>query len=196
MRKRNEEKQQLVKETAIKMLVEEGFEGFSMNKLARACDVSVATLYIYYQDKDDLVIKIARDEFSVMCKAILADFDPHMPFAEGLKMQWQSRAKYMMAHPVHNLFFEKLRSSSYYNRIFDNDQDGLKKQMGVFIKNAVARGELSIMPLEVFWSIAYAPLYTLLRFDNEGTSIGGKQFSLTNKMLWQAFDHVLKALKP
>ena len=55
MRTRNIDKQELVKKKAIEMLVDIGFEGFSMNKLAQACDISVATLYIYYKDKDDLI---------------------------------------------------------------------------------------------------------------------------------------------
>ena len=46
MRTRNTCKEQLVKEKAVELLVSDGLEGFSMNKLARACDISVATLYI------------------------------------------------------------------------------------------------------------------------------------------------------
>ena len=62
MRTRNTGKEQLVKQKAIKLVVRDGFEGFSMNKLARACGISVATLYIYYKDKDDLIIRVALEE--------------------------------------------------------------------------------------------------------------------------------------
>ncbi len=58
MRTRNTDKEQLVKQKAIEMIVKDGFQGFSMNRLAMACDISVATLYIYYKDKDDLIKKI------------------------------------------------------------------------------------------------------------------------------------------
>ncbi|MES1219353.1 MAG: helix-turn-helix domain-containing protein, partial [Bacteroidota bacterium] len=58
MRTRNTDKQQLVKEQAIEMIVKEGVEGFGMNRLANACGISVATLYIYYKDKEDLIRKI------------------------------------------------------------------------------------------------------------------------------------------
>ena len=61
MRTRNQDKEQLVKEEALKMLVNEGLEGFSVNKLAKRCGISVATLYIYYKDKDDLILKIAKE---------------------------------------------------------------------------------------------------------------------------------------
>ncbi|WP_245895661.1 TetR/AcrR family transcriptional regulator [Flavobacterium album] len=58
MRTRNADKEELVKQKAIELLVKEGFQGFSMNKLAKASGISVATLYIYYQDKDDLIKQI------------------------------------------------------------------------------------------------------------------------------------------
>ena len=64
-----------------------------------------------------------------------------------------------------------------------------------FMQNVVDRGEIDPMPLEVFWSVAYAPLYSLVRFDNEGQSFGGRPFKMTDEVLWQTFDLVVKALK-
>ena len=62
MRTRDNNKVELVKKTAIELMVKDGLEGFSMNKLARACNISVATLYIYYKDRDDLIVNIAVDD--------------------------------------------------------------------------------------------------------------------------------------
>ncbi len=60
--------------------------------------------------------------------------------------------------------------------------------------NAVVRGEINPMPVEVYWSVAFAPLYNLIRFHNEGHSLAGKPFELTDTVLWATFDLVLKAL--
>jgi len=61
MRIRDEQKEALVKEKAIELLVEYGFEGFSMQKLAREVGISPATLYIYYSDKEDLIKKLGLE---------------------------------------------------------------------------------------------------------------------------------------
>jgi TetR/AcrR family transcriptional repressor of multidrug resistance operon len=195
MRPRNTDKEQLVKQKAIELLVKEGFEGFSVNKLAKSCDISVATLYIYYQDKEDLILKIAAETIEAMNTSMLDDFDPSLPFVDGLRIQWKNRAKYMLSNPLSVQFLEQLRSSSFHEKIFPNSLSGFKQAMGTFMKNAIRNGEINSMPLEVFWSIAYGPLYTLIRFDNEGRSIGGQPFKLSNKILWQTFELVLKALK-
>jgi len=71
-----------------------------------------------------------------------------------------------------------------------------KENMGRFTQNAVHRGEINKMPPEVYWSVAFGPLYTLIRFHNEGSNIGGKPFAINEKILWQTFNLVIKALTP
>lgn len=195
MRTRNIEKEQLVKRKAVELLVKHGFENFSVNKLARECGISVATLYIYYKDKDDLIINIAKEEFNRMTDVVMNDFNPDLPFEEGLKFQWEKRSKYMLENRQSMLFFEQLKNSSYQEKIFESSIGGFKEKMGKFARNAVSNGEINSMPLEVFWSIAFAPLYTLIRFHYDGRSIGGKPFELTDDCMQQTFALVIKALR-
>ena len=168
MRTRNTDKVQLVKKKAIELIVKDGFEGFSMNKLAKACNISVATLYIYYKDRDDLIIKIAIEEGRLMGEALIKDFDPEMPFEEGLRKQWKNRYQYMMAKPQMNIFFDQLRISSYQEQFLSGFLTDFKVVMSRFMHNIMDRGEVDPMPFEAYWSVAFAPLYNLVRFDNEG----------------------------
>jgi len=48
--------------------------------------------------------------------------------------------------------------------------------MSRFIKNAVANGELLKLPFEVYWSVAFAPLYQLFKFHNQGRSYAKQYF--------------------
>jgi AcrR family transcriptional regulator len=195
MRTRNSGKEQLVKQKAIELLVRDGFEGFSMNKLARACDISVATLYIYYKDKDDLIIRIALEEAERMTQSVLKDFNPEMGFEEGLRLQWKNRSDYMLKNPGTSALFEQLRFSTFSEPVFKQVKANFGNAMGKFMKNAVARGEINAMPMEVYWSVAYAPLYNLIRFHQEGKNMAGKPFVLTRKLIWQTFDLTIKGIK-
>ena len=195
MRIRDEEKTKLVKEKAIELIVTHGLEGFSMNKLAKACSISVATLYIYYKDRDDLIITIAVEEGNKMGTAMIVDFDPEMSLEEGLRKQWENRCDYSINNPTMSLFFDQLRSSSYQQEFLASFLKEFKTVVGKFMHNIIERGEIDKMPFEVYWSIAFAPLYNLIRFHNEGKSMGGRPFKLTDEILWQTFDLALKALK-
>lgn len=194
MRVRDDAKVQLVKQKAMEMVVSDGFEGFSVNKLAKACGISVATLYIYYKDKDDLIIKVALEEAERMKAITLDQFDPEMPFIDGLRLQWANRARYALEHTTALMFFEQLRTSTYQEQVMAAFIKDFKTAMGRFIHNAVSRGEIAEMTLEVYWSVAFAPLYSLLRFHNEGRSIGGKKFKIDEEVMWKTFDLVIKAL--
>lgn len=195
MRARDVNKVELVKTKAIALLVDLGFEGFTMNKLAKACGISVATLYIYYQDKDDLILKIGMEEVHRMSEIMLENFDPQCSFAEGLKQQWKNRAKCMLENPLAAQMIEQLRSSTFQEKIFETFGEIFREPLGKFMHNAIERGEIDCMPLEAYWSVAFGPLYNLIRFHNEGKSLSGKPFVLTDEVLWSTFDLVLKALK-
>jgi AcrR family transcriptional regulator len=195
MRTRNTDKVQLVKQKAIELIVKNGLEGFSMNKLAKVCNVSVATLYIYYKDRDDLIIKVAVEEGRIMGDAMIKDFNPELPFEQGLRKQWENRYNYMITNPVMGLFFDQLRSSSYQQEFLSSFLKGFQLVVGKFMHNVIDRGEIEAMPFEVYWSVAFAPLYNLIRFDTEGQSMGGKPFKMTDEILWKTFDLVVKALK-
>jgi AcrR family transcriptional regulator len=196
MRTRNADKEQLVKQQAIEMLVAEGFQGFSMNRLAKVCGISVATLYIYYQDKDDLIkkigVEIGRNFFCEMLK----DFSPAMSFKEGLQKQWENRARFALKYPSEVACFEIIRHSTHGDYILKESLKDFKSIMGDFFHNAVRKKELVPVSLEVFWSVAYGPLYTLLRFHSEGKSIGGRPFKFSKKMMDEAFQLVIKSLTP
>jgi hypothetical protein len=74
--------------------------------------------------------------------------------------------------------------------------DNFKNAMKTFVMNAIKRGELVKVPVEVYWSVAFAPLYNLVKFHMAGRSLAGSNFSLSDKIMLQTLELVLKALKP
>lgn len=198
MRVRDIDKEKLVVANAIELIVQDGFQGFSMNKLAKACNISVATLYIYYKDKDDLIKKIGAEIAIEFFTSTIENFSPDMPFEEGLWIQWQNRAAFTFKYPKKVAFFEVIKQSPHAEDILNSTTkfSDFRIIMKQFIENSLHNKELVPMQFEVFWSIAYGPLYTLLNFHNEGKSMGGKPFKLTQDMMKEAFGAAIKALKP
>ena len=113
MRTRDTNKEEIVKQKAIEMLVKLGIEGFGMNRLAKESGVSVATLYIYYTDKEDLIKKIGIEIGQNFFNEMVKDFSPDMPFKEGLRKQWENRARFALKYPLNVACWELLSHSSY-----------------------------------------------------------------------------------
>lgn len=195
MRYRDEHKELLVKERAIEMIVREGLDGFSMQKLAKEASVSPATLYIYYRDKEDLLFQLGYEEAKRLTETILKDFDPDMRFEEGMRIQWRNRADYWLESPAKAQFLEQLKHSPIRARVFETLDKEFVEALGKFVHKAIDNKEIMPMTREVFWSVAYAPLYNLIRFHTEGVSLAGSPFKFTKEIMWETFAVVMKALK-
>ncbi|MES2617651.1 MAG: TetR/AcrR family transcriptional regulator [Bacteroidota bacterium] len=196
MRKRDIQKEKLLRQKALKMVAKDGLEGLSMQKLAKAAGISPATIYIYFESKEDLILQLCSEMVTKMSEATLKNFDPNMSFAEGLKVQWMNRAKYCLKYPHQAHFMEQIKHSSYHEKSLQMMEGTFRKSMQEFVINAIVRKELIKVPLEVFWSVAYAPLYNLVRFHNMGKSVGGHKFQFSEAIMLETLNLVLKALKP
>jgi AcrR family transcriptional regulator len=196
MRTRNEEKERLVKEKAIELLVKNGFEGFGMQKLAKAAKISPATLYIYYSDKDDLIRKLGIELGNKMSEITLEGFSGKMSLAEGLKKQWENRSRYWLMNSKEAMAYEVIRHSPHGQYVTSVTSANFKPVMQEFAHNAIRNKELKPMAFEVYWAIAFGPLYTMVKFHLEGKSRGDHPFAFSKKLMYEALELILKALKP
>ncbi|WP_343670321.1 TetR/AcrR family transcriptional regulator [Chitinophaga sp.] len=195
MRQRDENKILTITEKAIEIIADEGLENFGINKLARAAGVSPATIYIYYKDKEDLLTQLSVEVGKRISDAALNGLEPDMSFEAGLWLQWQNRAKYAMTNKRNISCGDQLQHSNYRDTFTQAISAEMKKKLGPFFKNAVARGEINQMPLEIYWSVAFAPLYSLVRWHKDGYSLDGRSFTLTPKIMREAFELVIRAFK-
>lgn len=196
MRARDENKENAIREKAIQMIVESGFDGLSMQKLAKAAGVSPATIYIYFKDRDDLIEKIAIEESNNMTKATLQGFSPQMPFSEGLWIQWKNRAAYWMKNPVRAKFMEQVRYSPVGLKLQANIKKDFIAIMREFAKNSLDRGDLAAVSPEIYWSLAYSPLYQLIKYHHDGRGLNNEPFVLTETIMKNTFDRVIRSLTP
>src|SRR5579883_1261917 len=116
MRTRDEQKIAAIKEKALDMIVSGGFDGLSMQKLAKAAGVSPATIYIYFKDRDDLLIQLYRRESDRFFEYIFRDFNPEMDFATGMAVQWKSRARYVIDNLDNTHFMEHFKYSHLHQK--------------------------------------------------------------------------------
>jgi AcrR family transcriptional regulator len=195
MRVRDESKVDSILQQALKMIVEEGFDGLSMQKLAKAAGVSPATIYIYFKDRDDLLLHLFKMEKDRYFEYVLQGFDPEMDFATGLSVQWKNRARYIIDNPDKAHFMEHFSFTPLHKLVFNHDArfSGIMRR---FVNKAIENKELVRMPLEIYWSVAFAPLYNLVRWHKAGRNMAGDPFVLTDEMLQQTLTLVLKALRP
>jgi len=61
MRRKDDNKQQNIKQAVIKVILAEGFHGASISKIAKEAGVSPATVYVYYESKEAMLQDIYQE---------------------------------------------------------------------------------------------------------------------------------------
>jgi len=195
MRTRDEHKQDLIRRKAIEIIAKVGFEGLSMHKLAKAAGVSSNTIYVYYKNREDLLVQIFNEVNEAITRATLEGFDPEMEFEEGVRLLWLNRYRYFVAHPLHLMLMEHFNNSDLVQKVDRRNHQLFNRLMTRFLEKATRGKQLAKMPSETYWAIAFAPLFQLLKFHVRKRSMDGKPYVLTEKMAMEACEHVLDALR-
>jgi len=194
VRQKDDNKEFIIRQKAIEMIVNEGFDGLSMQKLAKEAKISPSTIYVYFKNRADLVNKLyinVQDKFE---KDALDNFSADLSFKDGLWLQWTNRLKNITKNPLEYQFYEQFRNSPLINHK-DIKPSVFRKVMNDFVNNAITKKEIIALPTEVYWAMAYGPFYTLVKFHLNQSTMAGKPFSLTTQKLRQAFELVVKSLE-
>ena len=119
-----------------------------------------------------------------------------MCLVDGLLLQWNNRYRYFIDNPLNIEASEQLRYSPLYYKTTTKVIEAVGPQLGAFIDNCKRRGELAEMPFELYWAIAFAPLYQLIEFHISNKSYANAKFSITPALIKKAVAMIVKSLKP
>jgi len=79
MRLRDEDKQRRIKEAMVNLILREGIDGTSMSKIAKEAGVSAATIYVYYESKEEMLAEVfreySRQPYQYLMRLISRDMD-------------------------------------------------------------------------------------------------------------------------
>lgn len=195
MRNKDDLKEATIRKEAIKMIVETGFDGLSMQKLANASKISPSTIYVYFKSREDLLNQLYHKIQQKFETDALNAFDPNMSFYDGLWTQWVNRYKNIKENPPEFYFFEQFRNSPLINQT-NSGKSVFREAMNQFVQKAIKKEEIIDLPVEIFWAVAYGAFYMLVKFHLDQSSMAGTPFSLSETKLKQTFEVVIKSLKP
>jgi AcrR family transcriptional regulator len=196
MRPKNLEKEEAIRTIALQIISEEGLENLSMQKLAKAANVSPRTIYIKYENKEDFLIKLFIDEvLGAYEKAILEKFNPEMEFAAGVKKLWTNAFRYFKNNRHAFALMQYGKSSPLLNKAYQErdikEGDYFAPIHRFFELNAKA-GVIRKLPQEAYRALLFAPAFELINeyFDFLERA---KQL-ITDKLFADCCDAVVKGM--
>ena len=137
-----------VLEGARKVFMADGFEGASVDDIARAAGVSKATLYSYFPDKRLLFMEVAQTECWAMAEQTLAQIDDSPPVREVLTETARHIVRFTLSGFAQQVFrisvAERERFPELGQAYYAGGPFLVRERVGAFLSRAVERGELVI----------------------------------------------------
>ncbi len=167
MRLRDKQKQDAIIKISIKLVNDLGFSGISISKIAEEAEVSPATIYIYYKNKEDLFTKIYIDIRNRMSQASLQGVDDSKSIKAQFKSIWHNFFTYSLEHIDYLIYREHFEQTLMMNNIHQEEFE-LFKQVTNLFKKGIKEKIIQNHPLPFLTAFAFVPIITLLKFNSEG----------------------------
>lgn len=196
MRPKNLEKEQAIRTIALDIIANDGLENLSMQKLAKAANVSPRTIYIKYEDKDDLLIKLFITEvLGAYEAAILEDFNEEMDFETGVRKLWNNGFQYLKNNRTHFALILYGKSSPLLNKAYQKQnirQGQFFAPIHRFMEVKVKEGVIHDLPFDVQRALLFSPLLDLVNeyFDHADRPVQ----IITDEVITACCDIVIKGM--
>lgn len=96
MRKKSIEKQKALLNATLTLVNNCGFHDAPMSKIAKLANVSPATIYLYFENKQDLINKLYLETKASFCDYAFNGYNKDLPVKKGFEVIWYNMANYKL----------------------------------------------------------------------------------------------------
>ena len=163
----------LIKAT-IELVNNDGFHATPMSKIAKMANVSPATIYLYFENKQDLVNKTYIDVKSVYTNYAFATYDNSMSVEKGFETIWKRIAEFKLQESENALFLAQCDNTPMIDE--PSRQEGIKHLQPLLDLWERGKKEGIIKPISNYLLYAYAinPLSFLMISQKRGAFMMGE----------------------
>ena len=187
MRVKDDKKLKAICDAAIELITANGFSDTSMSKIAKAAQVSPATIYVYFENKEQLLNEIYLLVKREMCAEILRGVKSELTVAEAFKITWDNFYRYATKYPVRFAFAEQFANSPLVAGICKEAIMEFLKPLFDLFERGKQEKVFKDIPLEIFNAFTFSPLTGLIKEHLRGEIVlDKKMLAKTYKIAWDA----------
>jgi AcrR family transcriptional regulator len=164
-----------VVEGARTVFLRDGFEGASVDEIARVARVSKATLYSYFPDKREMFTEVTRCECLRQAKASVEMIDPARGVESTLRIAGRNLLQFITSDFGKQVFRICVAESDRFPelglRFYESGPKMVRDKLVLFLNDAVERGELAVDDVELaadqFAELCKAHIFPRILFCRE-----------------------------
>lgn len=166
-----------------------GFHATPMSKIAKMAAVSPATIYLYFEHKQDLINQVYIEVKTAFTEEAFKDYDASLPVVQSFEIIWRAIAKFKLTEVDKALFLAQCDSTPMVDEA--SRQEGLKHLQPLLDLWKRGQKEGCIKQLSPYLLYAYtvAPLSFLITMQQRDA------FTLNNAHINHAYQAAWHSIK-
>lgn len=187
MRVKDENKKDAILAATVRLINEIGFVNVSMSKIARAAGVSASTLYIYYENKEDMFRKVYLDVKKQMIRAGARGLDREEPVKHSVERFCENLLQFMEEHEDYFLFIEQSSNSPLINTAVNEEIEQLNQEIYAVFDKGIREGILKDTKAALLVGFCFYPITQLYKVTCQPDSwLQELDHQLLIQMCWDA----------
>lgn len=187
MRVKDGKKEKAIFDAAIQLITTNGFADTSMSKIAKIADVSPATIYVYFENKEDMLNKAYTNVKREMGTALARGLEQELSVSEAFKVIWNNFHKYAMSNSVRFSFTEQFANSPLVDKVRRKEGMSYFQPLWEWFERGRRERIFKDIPAELFAAFAFAPLIALTKQHFCGEiKLDQKTLKMAFEMSWES----------
>jgi len=124
MKEKVSDKYNALLQATLTMVNNHGFHDAPMSKIAKLAGVSPATIYLYFENKQDLINKLYIEVKSSFCNHAFQEYNAELPVKKGFEIIWHNIAEYKLNNIEESMFLSQCDNTPMIDS--ESVQAGLK----------------------------------------------------------------------
>ncbi|WP_455463319.1 TetR/AcrR family transcriptional regulator [Candidatus Hodarchaeum mangrovi] len=167
MRPKDQTKYNAIIEASLNLVKELGFTDISISKIAKQANISPATIYIHFRNREDLFTKLYIKIRTDLSTEILQGINDKMDIKQVFKSIWNNSFTYYLNHPDSIIYREKFEQTPMMENIDPKDFK-LYNYVNNLFQRGIKEQIIKDLPIPLLTSFAFIPIITLLNFHFRG----------------------------
>ena len=138
-----------------------GFVASSVSKIAKRANVSPATLYIYYKNKEDLLISTYVEIKKKLSTAMLKNFDESKPFRDILFKVWLNSFEFIKKNRSLYQYSEQFSNSPFTDLVNHDDLEEHFEPLFKVLQKGIDQKVIKDVPFEILTAFIFYPVMNL-----------------------------------
>ncbi len=187
MRSQLKDKERAVFEATLELINNSGFHASSMAKIAKLANVAPATIYLYFENKQDLINKLYVYIKAEMSEYAFQNYNKEMSVKDGFKLIWDNIAQYKTTHIKEAMFLSICDISLMVDECAKDK--GLKHLQPLLdlCKRGQEEGILKECSLYLLYAFAINPLsFLIAKQQYDGVELDENTLKNAYEMAWDS----------